>query len=151
MLKRFLLISLLLTSCAYADLFHGEGYVSPEHYAVNEADMINDYSYIPPAPRLNVDNLDDMRFNAPEIVEKEIPIGSEETSTKVKKKSKKAKVQDEDAYKKRMVYKVAKWWVDQRYKREEPHHGNLHEIKVQKRIDYEKSLEEKANQTEDVN
>ena len=90
MLKRFLLISLLLTSCAYADLFHGEGYVSPEHYAVNEADMINDYSYIPPAPRLNIDNLDDMRFNAPEIVEKEIPIGSEETPAK--KKGKKAKV-----------------------------------------------------------
>ncbi len=150
MLKRFLLISLLLTSCAYADLFHGEGYVSPENYAVNEADMINDYSYIPPAPRLNIDNLDDMRFNAPDIVEKEIPIGSEETSTKVKKKSKKAKVQDDEAYKKRFVYKVAKWWVDQRYKREEPHHGNLHEIKVQKRIDYEKSLEEKTNQTEDV-
>ena len=28
------------------------------------------------------------------------------------------------------MYKVAKWWTDQRYKREEPHHGEKHEIKV---------------------
>ena len=103
------------------------------------------YSNIPPAPKLNIDNLDDMRFNAPNIIEKDFQIGSEETAEpaiKSEKKSKKKEtVSDDEAYKKRLTYKVAKWWVDQRYKREEPHHGSLHEIKVQKRVDYEKKLE----------
>lgn len=143
-MKKFILISiLLLFPQAHADLLYGDNYVSPETYAVNEADMQIDYSRIPPAPKLNVDNLDDMRFNAPELVEKEIPINEPDPAT-VEKKSKKQKetIGDNEAYKKKLTYKFAKWWVDQRYKREEEHHGSLHEIKVQKRIDYEQKLEE---------
>ena len=140
-------MAILISTPVYAELLYGSDYVSPETYTVNEADMHIDYSQIPPAPKLNVDNLDDMRFNAPNIIEKDIEIGKDtKQSTKVKKqkKSKKEKIVDDEAYKKKLSYKIAKWWVDQRYKREEPHHGTLHEIKVQKRLDYEKKLEEKA-------
>ena len=38
---------------------------------------------------------------------------------------------------------MAKWWTDARYKREEPHHGTKHEIKVKARMEYEKQLLEK--------
>lgn len=147
-MKRLILLSaLLIAPQANADLLTG-GYVSPETYAVNEADL-QDYRYAPPPPKLNIDTLDDMRFQAPNLVEKDIQVGSssiaqeEEKFTKADKKSRKdkklEKAQREELqpYQKKFSYKVAKWWVDQRYKREEPHHGSLHEIKVNKRIENE--------------
>ena len=141
-MKKILLLAVMLTgSVVFADLLNNGSYVRPESYTVNEADMIYDYSHIPAPPKLNVDNLDDMRFNAPDLVEKEIQIGSDKS--KKDKKAKKEKIGEDEAYKKRLSYKFAKWWVDQRYKREEAHHGDLHEIKVNKRIENEKKLEEK--------
>jgi len=142
-MKRLILLSVLLIAPqANADLLNGD-YVSPETYAVNEADL-QDYRYVPPAPTLDIDHLDEMRFDAPNIVEKDFQVGKsdaeqEQNLTKTDKKSKKIKKDKEattepDAYKKKLSYKIAKWWVDQRYKREEPHHGSLHEIKVNKRI-----------------
>ena len=172
MLKRFIIISALTVSPALAgELLYGGGYISPERYTVNEADMIYDYSNIPPAPKLNVDNLDDMRFKAPNLIEKDINISItddtkneniEQPSKKAQKEAKKAekkhqkelekaaKNNPDEAYKRRLPYKFAKWWVDQRYKREEEHHGTLHEIKVQKRLDYEQKLEEEAKLKESI-
>jgi len=143
-----IIATLFITNIAYADSFQNNMYVSPESYAVNEADMQIDYSRIPPAPKLDLDTLDDMRFQTPNLVEKDFQIGKDETevSTKVKKSKKHKKEIDDEAYKKKLSYKFAKWWVDQRYKREEAHHGSLHEIKVQKRLDYEKAKEEKEQQ-----
>ena len=46
------------------------------------------------------------------------------------------------------MYKIAKWWVDQRYKREESHHGTKHEIKVKQRMEYEKQQQEKLEEQE---
>ena len=149
---------LMFGQIAGADLLHDENYVSPERYAVNESDMNIDYSKIPPAPKLDVDTLDDMRFQAPNLVEKDFSIGSEEqkpeeivqnTNKKIRKqklKKEKEVIGADEAYKKKLSYKVAKWWVDKRYAREEPHHGTLHEIKVQKRIDYENKLEQEAKE-----
>ena len=42
---------------------------------------------------------------------------------------------------------MAKWWVDQRYKREEAHHGEKHEIKVKARMEYEKQQAEQKKET----
>ena len=174
MIKRLIIILALLTTPVLAgELLYGGSYVSPEQYAVNEADMIYDYSNVPPAPKLNVDNLDDMRFNAPNLIEKDINVGIENLEEDIqqvenlsKKAQKEAKKADrklekaakktaqndpDEAYKRRLPYKFAKWWVDQRYKREEPHHGSLHEIKVQKRIDYEQRLEDEARKKEQNN
>ena len=151
---------LLIGQIANADLLHSDSYISPERYAVNESDMHIDYSQIPPAPKLDVDTLDDMRFQAPNLVEKDFSIGNEEEKPKeeisvsnVDKKIKKHKAKKEkeiigedEAYKKKLKYKFAKWWVDKRYEREEPHHGTLHEIKVQKRIDYENRLEQEVKE-----
>jgi len=157
MKKLFVLASILITAnVASADLLQSDSYVSPERYAVNEADMQIDYSRIPPAPKLDLDKLDDMRFQAPNLVEKDFSIGEQkqeeltsQTEQVVKhKKSKKEKVVDDEAYKKKLSYKFAKWWVDKRYEREEVHHGSLHEIKVQKRLDYEKAQEEKLKENE---
>lgn len=129
-------------------------YTSPESYAVNEADIM-DYRQITPPPKLDLDALDDDRFQAPNLVEKDILIGEDvQTDTSVKKtKEKKSKVKKEKKIKqneqvstddssvntprKGLMYNIAKWWVDERYKREEPHHGALHEIKIQKRMEYE--------------
>ena len=154
MKRLILLLVLLIAPQANADLLTGS-YVSPETYAVNEADL-QDYRYAPPPPKLNIDTLDDMRFQTPNVVEKDIQIGNnesvaeeEENLTKTDKKSKKdkklEKAQREELqpYQKKLSYKVAKWWVDQRYKREEAHHGSLHEIKVNKRIKNEEKLEAK--------
>ena len=55
-------------------------------------------------------------------------------------------IDENEAYKKKLSYKFAKWWVDKRYEREEEHHGSMHEIKVQKRLDYEKAQEEKVQE-----
>lgn len=126
MIRKLLLILVILltTQTVMAD----EGYVSPETYAVNEADML-DYTNVPPPERPNIDNLD-----------KPVKI----------KKQKERKVREEKTkpYKRGPVYHMAKWWTDARYKREEPHHGTLHEIKVKQRMEYEKQLLEK--QEEDV-
>ena len=46
-----ILIAVPLTSIA------DEGYVSPETYAVNEADLL-DYTDVPPPEKPNIDNLD---------------------------------------------------------------------------------------------
>ena len=157
MYKILILITLILIGQAtFADLLNGN-YVSPEHYAVNEADMqYIDYSSIPPAPKLDLDRLDEMRFpvqnqqsvetTQPEQVTEEHPAIN--NSEKKHKKAKKEEDINDEAFKKRLSYKIAKWWVDQRYKREEAHHGDLHEIKVQKRIENEKKLEELAKQNQ---
>jgi len=133
-MKRFLLLLLILL------IPKADAYVSPENYAVNEADL-TDYRMIAPSPKLDIDSLDDSRFQAPNIVEKDISIG-EETQSKTKKSKKQSDeiTQNQTGntqVKKGVIYKIAKWWVDERYKREEPHHGALHEIKVQKRMEYE--------------
>lgn len=163
MKKYIILILVLITGqFANADLLHGDNYVSPERYAVNESDMQIDYSKIPAAPKIDIDKLDDMRFQAPNLVEKDFSIGKDEEKNetitnntenlnnkklkKQKKKKEKEVIGADEAYKKKLPYKVAKWWVDKRYEREEPHHGTLHEIKVQKRIDYENKLEQEAKE-----
>ena len=146
-------------------------YISPESYAVNEADIM-DYRQIAPPPKLDLDSLDDNRFQAPNLVEKDIVIGeknqSEVADKKVKTKKVKAKkVKKQDTQqiteensttktvRKGLMYNIAKWWVDERYKREEPHHGALHEIKIQKRMEYELKQAEAAKlkyaDTADVN
>lgn len=126
MIRKLLLILVILltTQTVMAD----EGYVSPETYAVNEADML-DYTNVPPPERPNIDNLD-----------KPVKI----------KKQKERKVREEKPkpYKRGPVYHMAKWWTDARYKREEPHHGTLHEIKVKQRMEYEKQLLEKQEEKE---
>lgn len=126
MIRKLLLILIILltTQTVMAD----EGYVSPETYAVNEADML-DYTNVPPPERPNIDNLD-----------KPVKI----------KKQKERKVREEKPkpYKRGPVYHMAKWWTDARYKREEPHHGTLHEIKVKQRMEYEKQLLEKQEEEE---
>lgn len=126
MIRKFLLILVILltTQTVMAD----EGYVSPETYAVNEADLL-DYTNVPPPERPNIDNLD-----------KPVKI----------KKQKERKVHEEKPkpYKRGPVYHMAKWWTDARYKREEPHHGTLHEIKVKQRMEYEKQLLEKQEEDE---
>lgn len=132
MIKYILLLILILfstTSSVIAD----EGYISPESYAVNEADL-NDYMDVAPSPKLKIDDLDN-------------PIKS-----KIKSRPKKLKAEDTSDYsipkpvKQGVIYHMAKWWVDQRYKREEPHHGEKHEIKVKARMEYEKQQTEQNNQ-----
>ena len=136
-MKKILLVLLLLflAKQAYAD-----AYISPERYAVNEADYM-DYTRIAPPKPLNVDSLDDDRFQAPNLVEKDFSIGADDQTN-----SKKSGKKELEPYQKRLSYKIAKWWVDQRYKREEPHHGALHEIKVEKRMQYEQKEQEKQAQ-----
>ena len=124
MKKILLLLALFVTAPAYCEY----SYVSPETYAVNEADMI-DYMNIPPSPKLKIEDLD--KKIKPQTTQKHA-------------KEKKVK-HDTKPYESTLKYKAAKWWVDQRYKREEEHHGTKHEIKVKAREEYEKQLEEKIN------
>lgn len=131
-------IILLIFLIILAPKVYADNYISPESYAVNEADFL-DYRMIPAPKSLNIDNLDDNRFQAPNLVEKDFNIADED---KIEKKVNNT----DEAYKKRMSYKLAKWWIDQRYKREEAHHGTLHEIKVNKRIEYENREQEKLEQ-----
>ena len=114
-------------------------YVSPESYAVNEADML-DYRNIPSAPKLNLDELEDLRFDKKNDKELEKNIKAQ----KLPKEKKQKAVKEEKPLEKRLSYKFAKWWVDQRYKREEPHHGQKHEIKVKARMEYEQKQAEEA-------
>ena len=56
-MKRFLLILILFAACpAFAEY----SYVSPETYAVNEADLL-DYMSIPRSVKPNIDELDNKR------------------------------------------------------------------------------------------
>ena len=126
MMIRYILILILIAVqlTAIAD----EGYVSPETYAVNEADLL-DYTDVPPPERPNIDNLD--------------------KPVKIKKhRQKTVKEEKIKPYKKGVLYHMAKWWTDARYKREEPHHGTKHEIKVKQRMEYEKQLLEKQQETD---
>lgn len=120
-MKKIILLLIFLTACpAFAEY----SYVSPETYAVNEADML-DYMNIPRSPRLNIDELDK-------------PLKRKTTENIKPAKEKRAKTSK--PYEETMKYKAAKWWVDQRYKREEEHHGTKHEIKIKAREEYEKQL-----------
>ena len=126
MMIRYILILILIAVqlTAIAD----EGYVSPETYAVNEADLL-DYTDVPPPEKPNIDNLD--------------------KPVKIKKhRQKTVKEEKIKPYKKGVLYHIAKWWTDARYKREEPHHGTKHEIKVKQRMEYEKQLLEKQQETD---
>lgn len=137
-MKRFLLLTLILIT---PQAFAFDNYVSPESYAVNEADF-TDYRYIPPSPKLNLETLETLEQPAVEVeITKQRP-------DRIKKMAepKVSKKDDPEAYKKRLSYKFAKWWVDKRYEREEPHHGVKHEIKVKAREEYEKQLKEQASQ-----
>ena len=142
MKKIFLLLIILLAPMAQAN-----NYVSPETYAVNDADLLY-YQNIPPSPKLNIDTLESMRFknSGPKLEVSDSNKNKTEKAVSQKgkkvKKTKATKYVDPEAYKKKLSYKVAKWWVDQRYKREEEHHGTKHEIKVKARMEYEKKLEE---------
>ncbi len=143
-MKKFLILILIL---AAPKAFALDNYVSPESYAVNEADF-QDYKYIPPSPKLNLEILETLEQPAAEIaIEKQKSEKVKKAKEpKVSKKTKIPKKDDPEAYKRRLSYKFAKWWVDQRYKREEEHHGTKHEIKVKAREEYEKRLEEQASQ-----
>lgn len=147
-MKKLLILTLLLIT---PQAFAYEGYVSPESYAVNEADF-QDYRYIPPSPKLNLEMLEklDETTNVEEITEQETSTNSTKATKTKKEKKEKISKDDPDAYKRRISYKFAKWWVDQRYKREEEHHGAKHEIKIKAREEYEKRLEEQK-QNEDLN
>ena len=124
-MKKILLTLILFVACpAFAEY----SYVSPENYAVNEADML-DYMSIPRSPRPNIDELD-----------KPIKHKTTENVKPAKEKRGKTKV-----YEDTMKSKFARWWVDQRYKREEEHHGAKHEIKVKAREEYEKQLEKSVD------
>ena len=57
MIKKLLPIFILLFILTSTKVLADEGYVSPESYAVNEADLI-DYIDVPPPTRPNIDNLD---------------------------------------------------------------------------------------------
>lgn len=149
MIKKFILTLLLLSLPVWADIY-SDGYISPESYAVNEADL-TDYRYVPSSPKLDIDTLESVRFKESKIKIEE-PNKHEKNITKNKKKEKEVKKQSSKqegkSYEKRLSYKFAKWWVEQRYKREEPHHGVKHEIKIKAREEYEKrQLEMQGTQT----
>lgn len=127
MIKKLLLFILILSApLAYAD----EGYVSPEVYAVNEADLL-DYIDVPPPPKPDVTSAD---------------------KPQKAKKHRERKVKSENkTYKRGPIYHMAKWWTEQSYKHEDPSHGEKHEIKVKQRMEYEKQLLEQQNEKNDQN
>ena len=102
MKKIFPFIFLLLCPCAFADIID-EGYVSPESYAVNEADLL-DYRYVEPSPKLNVDTLESMRFKKEDT---DGNISSDKKPRKKKnKKQKKKKPKKKKIIKKELYIKV---------------------------------------------
>lgn len=119
MIKKLLLFILILTASA---ALAQEGYVSPETYAVNEADLL-DYTDVPPPPKPDVTSTD-----KPQKIKKH--------------KEKKIKEEKTKPYKKGPIYHMAKWWTEQSYKYEDPSHGEKHEIKVKQRMEYEKRQNE---------
>lgn len=127
MKKILFILAILIVSPVHAEEY---SYVSPESYAVNEADLL-DYMSIPRSPRPNIDELD-----------KHIKHRTVDSRRTSKEKSIQS-TNNKKPYEKTMKYKAAKWWVDQSYKREEEHHGTKHEIKVQTRLEKEKQESEK--------
>lgn len=126
--KKILQLLLFLILFSSIKTLADEGYVSPESYAVNEADLI-DYIDVPAPTKPNIDNLDK-------------PVKLKLTKERKVRKNQKP-------YEERLIYKMAKWWTDERYKREETHHGTKHEIKVKQRMEYEKQqLEKKEQETQ---
>ncbi|MFR1672981.1 MAG: hypothetical protein ACLSWI_08575 [Candidatus Gastranaerophilaceae bacterium] len=99
MLKKILLLFTLIIFCTPAILAE-DAYVSPENYAVNEADL-TDYMSIP-APSKNYKSSGHSR----------------------KSKYKEPKPPS------RMEENIKSWLREKRYNAQEPHHGELHEIKV---------------------
>ena len=138
MKKRLVFIFLILFSGIVSA--NDTGYVSPESYAINEADM-TDYFDIPAPQRLNVDDLDN-----------HIKLNKTTPSTKAETTEKQAKIKrtkgEKKPYEERMIYKAAKWWTDQTYKFDDPHHGEKHEIKIKAREAYEKQQAEELSKKE---
>lgn len=133
MLRYIFLVSLILFLAP--QVMADTGYVSPESYAVNEADL-TDYFNIPSAPRLDIDNLD--KPLKPQNI-----MQTSDSSSKPQKSEKVKRAKGEKKpYEKRVIYKAAKWWTDQAYKREDPSHGEKHEIKVKAREEYERQQAE---------
>lgn len=131
-MKKIFICLLLLGSCAaYADY----NYISPESYAVNESDM-TDYMQIPATPRPSLDSLLYQEDYSTVPAQSEVTI-KEFPSDKKKVKNSKQSNLEVKPFEKKLSYKIAKWWVDKRYEREEEHHGNKHEIKVKARMEYE--------------
>ena len=113
------------------------GYVSPETYAINEADM-TDYFDIPAPQKLNIDDLDNhIKLN--KTAASTLNANSEKTTKTKRSKGEKK------PYEERMIYKAAKWWTDQTYKFDDPHHGEKHEIKIKAREEYEKQQAEELS------
>ena len=141
-MKKFFLLILLLLIANIASA-NDNGYVSPESYAINEADMV-DYFDVPAPRRLNIDELD-----KPLKLNKTSPEKTE-TSSSASHKVKRAKG-EKKPYEERIIYKAAKWWTTQTYKFDDPHHGEKHEIKIKAREEYEKQQAEKTNQSKSNN
>lgn len=136
-MKRFALIVTLMFFASMA-CANDTGYVSPESYAINEADM-TDYFDVPAPRKLNIDELDN-GIKANKVVE-----GSLDSNVKREKSAKiKRSKGEKKPYEERAVYKAAKWWTDKTYKLEDPHHGEKHEIKIKAREEYERQQAEKA-------
>lgn len=133
MIKIFILFLFLILMTAPITLAD-EGYVSPESYAVNEADM-TDYMDIPSQARPDIDNLDQKQKTVRSASERKV---KEPKEPKAPKKP----------YEKTLIYKSAKWLKDQGYKYEDPHHGQKHEIKIKTREEYEKQQAEEAAKKE---
>lgn len=144
MIKKFLFLALFII--AGNNIIAIENYISPESYAVNEADL-TDYRYIPPSPKINLEYLENLENQTVKNISEDVVNDKNSKTKKVKKEksNKVPKIEDPEAYKRKLSYKVAKWWVDKRYEREEAHHGTKHEIKIKAREEYEKKLEEKLN------
>ena len=98
-----ILIFILTPNISYCD----EDYVSPENYAVNEADM-TDYMSIP-------------------------------AQNEPKRKHKKEKIEYEIKPDSKVTAGIKSWLREIRYNAQEPHHGELHEIKVNSK--YKQNLE----------
>ena len=138
-MKKFILILILIMISTCVAKSNDTGYVSPESYAVNEADM-TDYFDIPAPQRLNIDELDNrIKFNKTATEPKNVVKEGKTTKVKRAKGEKKP-------YEERMIYKAAKWWTDQTYKFEDEHHGEKHEIKVKAREEYERQQAEKPKE-----
>ena len=135
MKKLFVFIFLILFSGIASA--NDTGYVSPETYAINEADM-TDYFDIPAPQKLNIDDLDN-----------HIKLNKTAPSIKTEISEKQAKVKrakgEKKPYEDRMIYKAAKWWTEQTYKFDDPHHGEKHELKIKAREAYEKQQAEELN------
>lgn len=140
-MKKFFLLMILLLTAGMASA-NDTGYVSPEAYAINEADMV-DYFDVPAPRRLNIDELDKpVKLNK---------TSQEQTETNSSSQKVKRAKGEKKPYEERAIYKAAKWWTTQTYKFDDPHHGEKHEIKIKAREEYEKQQAEKINQAKSNN